>query len=118
MNMHARIGTAEERGNRPETGTELASKPVVRRPFALLAAAIAAGALGLYFGWPTLVALGIAPLVVAVAPCALMCAVGYCTMRTARPVARDTSASGSDAGHETARSTLPSCGNCEERHRP
>ena len=37
---------------------------------------VAAG--GLWLGWPTLVAAGIAPLLLAVLPCAAMCALGLC----------------------------------------
>lgn len=43
----------------------------------LAAAVLTAGA---WFNWGWLVAVGAAPLIVALAPCAAMCAVGLCTM--------------------------------------
>lgn len=49
-----------------------------RRGWLLVAfAVIAAGAA---FNWGWLVAIGVAPLIVAFAPCALMCAAGVCMM--------------------------------------
>ena len=50
----------------------------------LVAAAVAAAGAGLWFGWPTLVAAGLAPLVLAMAPCAAMCALGLCMNRGAK----------------------------------
>ncbi len=44
----------------------------------LLALGLVAAAGGLWLGWPTLVAAGIAPLLLAVLPCAAMCALGLC----------------------------------------
>ena len=41
-------------------------------------AALAIG--GAALGWPWLVALGIAPILLSLAPCALMCAFGVCAM--------------------------------------
>ncbi len=41
-----------------------------------IALAVAGG--GLWLGWPTLVAAGIAPLVLGVLPCVAMCALGLC----------------------------------------
>ena len=62
---------------------ELAARVItstVRRPvFLVTAAALIIGA-GLYLNWPTLVGLGLAPLILTVAPCALMCAFGLCAM--------------------------------------
>ncbi|MGK9169650.1 hypothetical protein KXR53_25255 [Inquilinus limosus] len=46
----------------------------------ILAAAVVAGG-GLWFGWPWLVAAGIAPILLSLAPCAAMCALGLCTMK-------------------------------------
>lgn len=52
----------------------------VRRPvFLVTAAALTIGA-GLYLNWPAVVGLGLAPLILTVAPCALMCAFGLCAM--------------------------------------
>jgi len=36
---------------------------------------------GAAFNWSWLVAVGIAPILVAVAPCAVMCALGLCSMK-------------------------------------
>ncbi len=52
----------------------------VRRPvFLVTAAALIIGA-GLYLNWPAVVGLGLAPLILTFAPCALMCAFGLCAM--------------------------------------
>ncbi|MGH8632190.1 MAG: hypothetical protein ACREU7_15695 [Burkholderiales bacterium] len=40
--------------------------------------ALAAAGIGLYLGWGWLAAAGIAPLLLALAPCAAMCALGLC----------------------------------------
>jgi hypothetical protein len=40
--------------------------------------AVAALGLGLYFSWGWLAAVGVAPLLLAFAPCAAMCALGLC----------------------------------------
>lgn len=50
----------------------------------LIVGAIAVGGAGLAFGWPTLVALGIAPILISLAPCAAMCALGLCMMGKGR----------------------------------
>lgn len=47
-----------------------------RRTLIVLAVAALAGAA--FFNWGWLVALGIAPLLLMLAPCAAMCALGYC----------------------------------------
>ncbi len=47
----------------------------------LIAAGVGLGIPALWFGWPWLVAVGVAPLLIAFAPCAIMCAIGACTMR-------------------------------------
>lgn len=44
----------------------------------LVAIAVAALGAGAYFNWSWLVAAGIAPLLIGVAPCAAMCALGLC----------------------------------------
>lgn len=49
------------------------------RKWWLLAAVAVAG--GLAFGWETLVVLGIAPLLISVLPCLVMCALGVCMMK-------------------------------------
>ena len=45
---------------------------------ALLVLAIVAVGIGLYFSWGWLAAAGVAPLLLALAPCAVMCALGLC----------------------------------------
>jgi hypothetical protein len=55
-------------------------KAAIRQPiFVVVAVAMVAG-LGLYLNWPAVVALGLAPLILTLAPCVLMCAVGVCGM--------------------------------------
>ena len=49
-----------------------------RRGLILVAMAIIAAGMGLNWGWLT--AIGAAPLILAVAPCAVMCGLGYCAM--------------------------------------
>lgn len=52
----------------------------IRRPiFFVATGALIIGA-GLYLNWPAIVTLGLAPLILMLAPCAVMCAVGLCTM--------------------------------------
>ena len=48
--------------------------------FGLLAVAALVLSLGAYANWGWLVAAGIAPMLLSVAPCAAMCAFGMCTM--------------------------------------
>lgn len=52
----------------------------------VLAAITVVGA-GMAFGWPTLVAFGVAPLLLSLLPFAAMCALGLCTMCKGRQVA-------------------------------
>ena len=47
----------------------------------IILAVFASGA-GLYFNWSGLVAAGIAPLLLSLAPCAAMCALGLCMHKT------------------------------------
>jgi hypothetical protein len=50
------------------------------RPRGLIVVAIAIIGAGLALGWNWMVAAGLAPLLLAVAPCAAMCALGLCVM--------------------------------------
>lgn len=50
----------------------------IRQPILVVATVAAAIGLGLYLNWPAVVALGLAPLILTFAPCALMCALGLC----------------------------------------
>ena len=52
----------------------------IRQPIFVVATVAVITGLGLYLNWPTVVALGLAPLVLTFAPCVLMCAVGVCGM--------------------------------------
>ncbi len=49
----------------------------------LIVAAIALAGGGLALGWNWLVAVGAAPLILSLAPCAAMCALGICAMQKA-----------------------------------
>jgi hypothetical protein len=51
---------------------------------ALIAVGIVVMASGLYVSWGWLAAVGLAPILVAVAPCAAMCALGLCMNRMGR----------------------------------
>lgn len=64
----------------------------LRSPRGLLLIGIAVIAAGLALGWNWVVALGVAPIVLAVAPCALMCALGMCMMGMGRKTANPTGA--------------------------
>ena len=58
----------------------------------LIIAAIALAAGGLALGWNWLVAAGAAPLILSLAPCAAMCALGVCAMhKGAKSSSRDAS---------------------------
>ena len=48
----------------------------------IIVVALAAAGAGLYFGWGWLAAAGIAPLLLALAPCAAMCALGLCMYKS------------------------------------
>ena len=50
----------------------------------LIAAAVTLSVPALWFGWPWLVAAGVAPLILAMAPCAVMCAAGLCMHRATK----------------------------------
>lgn len=54
----------------------------IRQPILVIAVVAVVTGLGLYLNWPTIAALGLAPLVLTFAPCALMCALGVCGMTT------------------------------------
>ena len=54
-----------------------------RRVLAIAGLAVAGTGLGL--GWDWLTAVGVAPLIVAAAPCLVMCAVGTCVMCRSHP---------------------------------
>ena len=55
-------------------------KTAVRHPTYLVASAALLIGAGLYLNWASIVALGFAPLILTLGPCALMCAFGLCGM--------------------------------------
>ena len=59
-------------------------RPILRslldNRFLLLGSAAAVLSLGAYASWARLVAAGLAPLILSVAPCAAVCALGFCSM--------------------------------------
>lgn len=67
----------------------------------LIALATISGVAGAWLGWPSLVAAGIAPLLIAVLPCLVMCALGLCVMKGARG-ACDTQSTGQAASDASA----------------
>ena len=52
---------------------------VSRRGLIIIAIALVIGGLAANWGW--MIALGVAPVILSLAPCALMCAVGLCSMK-------------------------------------
>ena len=69
-----------------DAATARAVKYALKRPILLIAAVSLIVGLGLYINWPAIIALGLAPLVLMLAPCTLMCAIGLC----ARPRGKTT----------------------------
>ena len=57
-----------------------ALKTAVRHPTYLVASAALLIGSGLYLNWASIVALGFAPLILTLGPCAVMCAFGLCGM--------------------------------------
>ena len=47
----------------------------------LIVGIVALGLPGLWIGWPWLVVAGVAPILIALAPCAIMCGFGLCAMK-------------------------------------
>ncbi|WP_265519680.1 hypothetical protein [Nitratireductor luteus] len=72
----------------------------------LIVAAIALGVPALWLGWPWLVMAGLAPLLIALAPCAIMCGLGLCVMKSCSKTGSGeaSSCSKSQAGDQTAAS--------------
>lgn len=65
---------------RPESLFRSGARQLLGNRFALLAIAALVLGLGAYSNWGWLVAAGIAPILLSVAPCAAMCALGLCAM--------------------------------------
>lgn len=59
-------------------------KAAIRQPIFVVAAVAMVAGLVLYLNWLALVALGIAPLILTLAPCVLMCALGLCGMSASK----------------------------------
>jgi hypothetical protein len=92
----------------PRTGERHTGRPVLSRarswivtPRGLIVSGIAIVSVGLALNWNWLVAVGAAPLILSLGPCAAMCALGLCmNMRghTQPPIGK---ASAEDAGTRT-----------------
>lgn len=79
MNALLETGKAEQEIAAPSIGSRPRNHPG-RRGWILLALVAVSAALYLNWGW--LAAIGVAPLLLALAPCAAMCALGLCMSRS------------------------------------
>lgn len=116
------IGSAQARDIAParyRPGAALWTRIGPRR--AVISLGIVAGGAGLALNWSWLTAIGVAPVLLSVAPCAAMCALGLCMPKM---IGGNSAAPGPTAGSETARMTasepgpgsaLPSAGADPER---
>src|SRR5437899_1326571 len=68
------------RGVGPTQSTRDLIRSCISSRWALVIGGTAVVVAGLALGWDWLTAVGLAPLILAVAPCAIMCALGLCTM--------------------------------------
>ena len=59
-------------------GTRSGWRSIGRRGWFLIAAVVVTG--GLYLNWGWAVAIGLAPILIAIAPCTIMCGLGLCMM--------------------------------------
>ena len=75
-NSHLKLGVASETSLAQDVRALLAHWLGGRR--GLLIAALLTASGGLWLGWPSLVAAGLAPLLLSVLPCVAMCALGLC----------------------------------------
>jgi len=78
--------------------------PWARGRRGLIIAAIALAIGGLAAGWNWVVALGVAPLILSLAPCAIMCALGVCMMGKGGQSSCAKEGSASDAAKTVAKS--------------
>ena len=62
----------------PMAGSLFALRGFLRTRLGIIAMAALAIGGGFYFGWGYVVAAGIAPLIIGIAPCAVMCGLGLC----------------------------------------
>ena len=83
----------------------LATPAWLGRRRALLVATAAVAVPALWLGWPWLLAAGLAPLLLSLAPCLIMCALGLCVMKSCSKQGAPGSASAapdSALGHQNA----------------
>ena len=89
---------------RHESALRSGARQLLGNRFGLLAIAAVVLGLGAYSSWGWLVAIGVAPLLLAVAPCAVMCALGMCTMgmksKTGAPTEKITAPDGKSSDHK------------------
>ena len=89
---------------RQESALRSVTRQLLGNRFGLLAIAALVLGLGAYSSWGWLVAIGVAPLLLAVAPCAAMCALGMCTMgmksKTVAPTEKIPSPDGKSGDHK------------------
>ncbi|MBA3518823.1 MAG: hypothetical protein H0T75_14560 [Rhizobiales bacterium] len=71
----------------------------------LIAATVVLALPALWLGWPWLAAAGVAPLLIAVAPCAVMCGLGLCVSRACTKSGAGASASANVAASQAQRAT-------------
>ena len=77
-----------------------------RRGLILLAVALAVAAVGL--GWPWLLAAGAVPLLLSLAPCLIMCGLGFCMMKScSKQGASETVSGATDATPGRQNGSLP-----------
>ena len=81
---------------------------------------LALAAPGLWIGWPWLVAAGAAPLLISFAPCAIMCGLGLCAMKSCSKADAGTGAGAAalqrataTAASEPSTSSAASCSDCD-----
>ncbi|KQT20768.1 MULTISPECIES: DUF3329 domain-containing protein [unclassified Bradyrhizobium] len=86
-----------------------AARHYLRNRWTLVALAVVAVGLGLYFGgWGWLVAAGLAPIILSTLPCLIMCGLGYCMMCRGQ---KQSAASRDEADATTSASPLTSATN-------
>ena len=90
----------------PSIGNRLRNKLRGRRGWVLLALVVVGAALVLNWGW--LAAIGVAPLLLVLAPCAAMCALGLCMSKSGGKSCSKSSSDAKQAGkNATATAVRP-----------
>jgi hypothetical protein len=82
-----------ETTNVPATPRTIPWRPPLDRRVLMLAAMALIGA-GFFLNWGWLTAVGAAPLILALAPCAVMCGLGLCMMGGSKSCASKTNSAG------------------------